>query len=193
MSLPEKHTYTLAEENALLRSALRAVDMFRHPRSCICAGCSDVRVLLAREPAAVLLPCPVCGAESIDKQDRLAKVRISGKAPAQALPNELKRDDAPSHWTDDAQAGYVWGWNACREATRLLAEAPAPAAPGEVEWEMRIAGPDDVLVFSSQLEALHRANEVNKQYIADRLKHPDNEVLCVATVHLVFAAKVPRG
>ncbi|MEO6146542.1 MAG: hypothetical protein ABIT70_05715 [Sulfuriferula sp.] len=50
-------------------------------------------------------------------------------------------------------------------------------------FELRIAGPDDVIVFSDELEAHQRANEVNKQYLADRLEHPDNEVLCVATVH----------
>jgi hypothetical protein len=52
-------------------------------------------------------------------------------------------------------------------------------------FEVRIAGPDDVIVFSDELEAHQRANEVNKQYVADCLKHPDpmDHVLCVATVH----------
>jgi hypothetical protein len=45
-------------------------------------------------------------------------------------------------------------------------------------FEVRIAGPDDVIVFSDELEAHQRANEVNKQYLAD-------QVLCVATVHEV--------
>lgn len=54
-----------------------------------------------------------------------------------------------------------------------------------MEYELRIAGPDDVIVFSDELEALQRANEVNKQYLDDRARHPNQEVLCVATVHEV--------
>lgn len=50
-------------------------------------------------------------------------------------------------------------------------------------FEVRIAGPDDVIVFSDELEAHQRANEINKMYLQDRLKNPDEEVLCVATVH----------
>ena len=49
-------------------------------------------------------------------------------------------------------------------------------------FEVRIAGPDDVIVFSDELEAHQRANEVNKQYLADCLAHPD-PALCLATVH----------
>jgi hypothetical protein len=54
-------------------------------------------------------------------------------------------------------------------------------------YEVRIAGPDDVIVFSDELEAHQRANDVNKQYVTDCLKHPDpnDHVLCVATVHEV--------
>lgn len=44
---------SLEAENAMLRTALKAALMFRHPPTCVCAGCSDVRVLLAREPATV--------------------------------------------------------------------------------------------------------------------------------------------
>lgn len=43
-------------------------------------------------------------------------------APAPSVPAWMDRKDAPKHWTDDAQAGYVWGWNACRAA--MLAAAP---------------------------------------------------------------------
>lgn len=50
-------------------------------------------------------------------------------------------------------------------------------------FEMRISGPDEVLVFGDELEALRRANEVNKIYLADRAKNPNDEVLYVATVH----------
>ncbi len=53
----------------------------------------------------------------------------------------------------------------------------------EPVFELRIAGPDDVIVFSDELEALQRANEINKQYLQDRMAHPNSEVLCVATVN----------
>jgi len=52
-------------------------------------------------------------------------------------------------------------------------------------YKMKIAGPDDVLTFSDELDALRRANEVNKVYLADLLKNPGNEVLYLATVHEV--------
>lgn len=52
-------------------------------------------------------------------------------------------------------------------------------------FEVRVAGPDDVIVFSDELEAHQRANEINKQHVADCLSHPDDHVLCVATVHEV--------
>ena len=54
-------------------------------------------------------------------------------------------------------------------------------------YEMHIAGPDDIIVFSDELESLQRANEVNKIYLADRAASPDNEVLCIATVTEVEA------
>jgi len=51
------------------------------------------------------------------------------------------------------------------------------------KWKVHIAGPDDIIFFSDELEALRRANEINKIYLQDRLDHPGNEVLMVATVH----------
>lgn len=62
-----------------------------------------------------------------------------------------------------------------------------------VQYELRIAGPDDVIVFTDEVEALYRANDVNIQYLADRLQNPDNEVMCIATVHRVAAPEVPHG
>jgi len=53
------------------------------------------------------------------------------------------------------------------------------------EFELRIAGPDDVIVFRDELEALRVANQINKQYLDDREAHPNSEVMCVATVHEV--------
>lgn len=53
----------------------------------------------------------------------------------------------------------------------------------DMKYELRIAGPDDVIVFSDELEAHRRANEINKQYLEDRAAHQGSEVLFVATVH----------
>ena len=50
-------------------------------------------------------------------------------------------------------------------------------------FTVHVAGPDDVVPFHGELEAHRYANSVNATYLADRLKNPKNEVLCVATVH----------
>lgn len=52
-------------------------------------------------------------------------------------------------------------------------------------YEVRVAGPDDVHTHDDEVSALRQANEINKAYLADCLKHPDpaDQVLCVATVH----------
>ena len=60
----------------------------------------------------------------------------------------------------------------------------------DMQYEMKVAGPDDVVVFSDELEALQRANDVNKQYLQDRMNHPDSEVLCVATVHEISESEI---
>lgn len=52
-----------------------------------------------------------------------------------------------------------------------------------MNFELRIAGPDDVVTYDDELVALRNANAINKQYLADRASHPEQEVLCVATVH----------
>lgn len=51
-----------------------------------------------------------------------------------------------------------------------------------MKYRLHIAGPDDIRDFDDELEALKEANAVNKLYLQDRLKNPDSEVLCVATV-----------
>lgn len=51
------------------------------------------------------------------------------------------------------------------------------------QFVVHVAGPDDVERFADELEAHRRANTINKTYLADRLENPDDEVLCVATVH----------
>ena len=58
-------------------------------------------------------------------------------------------------------------------------------------FEVRIAGPDDVIPFADELSALRHANEVNITYLADNLKYPDptDWVLCVATVHALWHTK----
>lgn len=50
-------------------------------------------------------------------------------------------------------------------------------------YEVRVSGPDDVLEFDDELVALRQANGINKTYLQDRMRNPDSEVLCVATVH----------
>ncbi len=54
-----------------------------------------------------------------------------------------------------------------------------------MNFELRVAGPDTIDVMTDELEALRWANAINKQYLADRAMHQDNEVLCVATVYAV--------
>jgi hypothetical protein len=58
-----------------------------------------------------------------------------------------------------------------------------------IAFEVRIAGPDDVVSFADELAAHRHANEVNKVYLADLLANPGNEVLCVATVHPADASR----
>lgn len=59
----------------------------------------------------------------------------------------------------------------------------AHLAADKPRFTVHVAGPDDVVPFHDELEAYRYANEVNAAYLADRLKHPDDWVLCVATVH----------
>lgn len=58
-----------------------------------------------------------------------------------------------------------------------------------MNFELRIAGPDDVVTYDDELVALRNANAINKQYLTDCAAHPGNEVLCVATVHTVDQEK----
>jgi hypothetical protein len=53
------------------------------------------------------------------------------------------------------------------------------------DFDVRIAGPDDVIPFDDELAAHRHANAVNQAYLADCLKNPNpmDQVLCVATVH----------
>jgi hypothetical protein len=57
-------------------------------------------------------------------------------------------------------------------------------------FEVRIAGPDDVITYDDELVALRNANAVNKQFLNDCLANPDDHVMCVATVH---AVEVPNA
>ncbi|RZL05279.1 MAG: hypothetical protein EOP40_20585 [Rubrivivax sp.] len=71
------------------------------------------------------------------------------------------------------------------EDTDLFAARPAAAAAAAAaaSFQVRIAGPDDVVPFTDELTALRHANAVNQVFVADCLKNPDDLVLCVATVH----------
>lgn len=59
----------------------------------------------------------------------------------------------------------------------------ATLAADKPRFTVHVAGPDDAVPFHDELEAHRYANSVNATYLADRLKNPENEVLCVATVH----------
>lgn len=61
------------------------------------------------------------------------------------------------------------------------------------KWEVRIAGPDDVLTLDSEIDALRQANEVNKAFVEDCLKNPDDHVLCVATVNGITVKEQGNG
>ena len=52
-------------------------------------------------------------------------------------------------------------------------------------YRLHIVGPDDVHDYVDELEALRAANDINKQYLADREANPGAEVLFVATVSRV--------
>lgn len=51
------------------------------------------------------------------------------------------------------------------------------------KFEVRVFGPDDVHYFDDEVDALRAANAINKEYLADRLRHPNDEVMCVAAVY----------
>lgn len=72
-------------------------------------------------------------------------------------------------------------------------KAPSVQHGAAQAFEVRIAGPDDVVRFDDELAAHRHANSVNATYLADRLKHPDDEVLCVATVHPVATTAKPSS
>ncbi len=77
---------------------------------------------------------------------------------------------------------------------RLLAGLAAVEAQAAKRYEVRVAGPDDVHQFSSEILALREANKINRLHVDDCLKHPNDHVLCVAVVHPVeapAAAPVP--
>jgi len=70
----------------------------------------------------------------------------------------------------------------------IAAAPPAPVLPLSAgKWEVRVAGPDDVHILDTEIDALRQANEINKAFVADCLKNPDDHVLCVATVHGITA------
>ena len=52
-----------------------------------------------------------------------------------------------------------------------------------MEYEVRISGPDDVIVFTDELEAHQRANEINKQYLQHRAEMKNKVAPYIATVH----------
>lgn len=62
------------------------------------------------------------------------------------------------------------------------------------KWEVRIAGPDDVLTFDSETEAHRYARGINgvaKQ--ANAPLHASERVLCHATVHRIEVSADDEG
>ena len=80
------------------------------------------------------------------------------------------------------QVGEMIGLRGTQVASRVR-ELRAWSAADKPRFTVHVAGPDDVVPFHDELEAHRYANSVNATYLADRLKNPENEVLCVATVH----------
>lgn len=64
-----------------------------------------------------------------------------------------------------------------------------------MKWEVRVAGPDDLYRYDDETSALRLANTINREYLADMLKHPkpEDHVLCLATVHAVCERKGTDG
>jgi hypothetical protein len=57
---------------------------------------------------------------------------------------------------------------------------------GEMKYRVLVAGPDDVIDFDNEIEALRYANIINKVSLEDNAKHPAEQwVLCIATVSVV--------
>lgn len=115
---------------------------------------------------------------------------ISSAAPSAAEPvsePECERCGmAPSahdmmHWCDNQSFRMPDGSVQLGTAPPALQEASEPVADGE-GWTVRVAGPDDIHHFRTELEALRYANSSNRTYLADRLAHPNDEVMCIAVV-----------
>lgn len=51
-----------------------------------------------------------------------------------------------------------------------------------MNYQMHIAGPDDVIEYGSEIEALREANVINKLYLEKRDQYGDDAPLMVATV-----------
>lgn len=64
-------------------------------------------------------------------------------------------------------------------------EAPKPE-PAK-NWEVHLAGPDDLLAFATELEALRFCNKVNTAYVKDCERHPNpaEQVMAVATARYI--------
>ena len=81
----------------------------------------------------------------------------------------------PDESITDAEAHY--------KSERIEPILPKSVGEPAPKYEVRVAGPDDVYTFPDEISALREANGINKLFLADLLKHPNDMVLCVATVH----------
>lgn len=52
----------------------------------------------------------------------------------------------------------------------------------QAKYEMHVAGPDDIIEFDNELDALREANAINKLYLEKRMEHGENSPLMLATV-----------
>ena len=52
----------------------------------------------------------------------------------------------------------------------------------DAQFILHIAGPDDVMEFADEIEALKEANAINKLYLQKLLEMGDNTPLLLATV-----------
>jgi len=55
-----------------------------------------------------------------------------------------------------------------------------------MKYRVHVVGPDDIVDFDSEIDALREANAINKVYIQQGAAHGwENSVLCVAYVYQV--------
>ena len=96
---------------------------------------------------------------------------VAGKSVSAAVAVEMVRKHGENagpvlqNHLDTAKAGGK------KKVTQKTISA-ASQKPSDLKYEMRVSGPDDVICFRDELEALRLANSINKQYLQDRIANP---------------------